>query len=325
MGSYTRTDVSHTPPQHAGAEGLYHTTNWAYYSLQELFQSSFFANGNISTSDFSQAFLAVVSETGSRRATFQRRAIRQHVGRTATDIHGLLNASINRFFKTKSLLRLYREADWVPDRIPDGEVPVPSALAMLRISQTKHVTDPVTGKKVMENTELVKGARSAGIDDATMMMMSSMRQKSSDDQEIPESVLAALPEGYKTGRLPGSDPSKDALRSQELLDLLKLDIISDISGENRPLSSLNYVWVTARFMLLFHHIEDELRRLRNPLWIQAYEGNSLMTREKRVSLTMLALAGEDEECLEVMAKAFQSPRAGFMDHIYWDELTPLRC
>lgn len=197
---------------------------------------------------------------------------------------------------------------------------------MLRISQTKHVTDPVTGKKVMENTELVKGARSAGIDDATMMMMmSSMRQKSSDDQEIPESVLAALPEGYKTGRLPGSDPSKDALRSQELLDLLKLDIISDISGENRPLSSLNYVWVTARFMLLFHHIEDELRRLRNPLWIQAYEGNSLMTREKRVSLTMLALAGEDEECLEVMAKAFQSPRAGFMDHIYWDELTPLRC
>ncbi|KAL1985317.1 hypothetical protein VTN96DRAFT_7995 [Rasamsonia emersonii] len=296
-----------------------------YDSLQELFKTSFFANGNVPNSDFNQAFLAVIDETGSRRATFHRRTIRRHVGRTATDIHGLLNPCINRFFKTKSLLRLYREADWVPDRIPDEEFPIGSALAALRIGQTKHVTDPVTGKKVMENTELVKRARSAGMDDATMMMTSSIIQKRSNDQGIPESVLAALPEGYKTARMPeykhsGSDPSKGPFSSGELLDLLKLDIISDVSGESRPLSSLNYVWVTARFMLLFHQIEDKLRRLRNPLWVQAYEGNSVMTREKRVSLTALVLAQEDEECMEVMAEAFQSPRAGFMNHVYWDDL-----
>ena len=45
-----------------------------------------------------------------------------------------------------------------------------------------------------------------------------------------------------------------------------------------------------------------------------------MTREKRVSLTTLVLAEEDEECMEVMAEAFQSPRAGFMNHIYWKDL-----
>jgi hypothetical protein len=299
-----------------------------YASLEDLFQTAFFANGDVPTSDFNQAFLAVVHETGSRRATFQRREIRRHVGRTATDIHGLLNSSINRFFKTKSLLRLYREADWVPNRIPDEEVPIPSALAMLRIGQTKHLTDPATGKKVMGETELVKRARSTGIDDATMMTASSILQKSSNDEEIPESVLATLPEGYKTARMSeykkhrrSSDPNKNAsLSARELLDVLKLDIISDVSSENRPLSSLNYIWVTARFMLLFHQIEDELKRLRNPLWVQAYEGNSLMTREKRASLTSLVLAEEDEECMEIIAEAFQSPRAGFMHHIYWDDL-----
>jgi hypothetical protein len=32
------------------------------------------------------------------------------------------------------------------------------------------------------------------------------------------------------------------------------------------------------------------------------------------------LAGEDDECLEVMAEMFQNPRSGFMQHIYWEEL-----
>jgi hypothetical protein len=32
------------------------------------------------------------------------------------------------------------------------------------------------------------------------------------------------------------------------------------------------------------------------------------------------LAGEDDECLEVMAETFQNPRSGFMQHIYWEDL-----
>ena len=45
-----------------------------------------------------------------------------------------------------------------------------------------------------------------------------------------------------------------------------------------------------------------------------------MMREKRVSLTALALTKEDEECMNVIAEVFQSPRAGFMEHIYWEDL-----
>ena len=298
-----------------------------YATLEELFKTSFFANGHIPTSNFNEAFCAVINETGSRRATFQRRAMRQHVGRTATDIHGLLNSSINRFFKAKSLLRLYREANWVPDRIPDEEITVESALALLRLSQTKHVIDPLTGKKVMESTELVKRARAIGIDDATMVKMSSITQNSNSniDRGITESVLAALPEGYRSARLPeynhgGNSPGKGTLSSRELLSLIKLDIASDVSSETRPLSSLNFIWVTARFMLLFLQVEDKLRRLRNPLWVRVYEGNSTMTREKRGTLIALLLAEEEEECMRVFAEEFQNPRAGFMNHIYWDDL-----
>jgi hypothetical protein len=102
--------------------------------------------------------------------------------------------------------------------------------------------------------------------------------------------------------------------------VLKLDIVNDVSSATRPLSSLNYIWVTVRFMMVFLEIEDELKRLRNPLWVQAYEADSMMTREKRATLTSLVLAEEDNECMRVMAEAFQNPRAGFMNHVYWGNL-----
>jgi hypothetical protein len=297
-----------------------------YASLQQLFPTAFFADGKVPTSDFMGAFLAVCSETGSRRATFQRRAIRRTVSRTAVDIHGLLDMNSNRFFKQKSLLRLYHEVDWAPERIPDEEVPVASALGMIRLGQTKQVVDPATGKRVLEDTALVRRARSHGIEDETMIKMSLLLQDGSIDQPIPGALLASLPEGYKNSPRPEykrhNSASSNGLSGghKQLLELLKVDLINDIAGEGRPLSALNYVWVTARFMLLFTQIEDELKRVRNPLWVRAYEEDPRMMREKRVSLTALVMNDEDEECLEVMAREFQNPRTGFMQHMYWEDL-----
>ena len=290
-----------------------------YAALQDLFPTAFFADGKVCISDFNGAFLAVINETGSRRATFQRRGISRTAARTAVDIHGLLDMNANRFFKQKSLLRIYHEAGWVPERIPDEDVSPVSALGMLRIGQTKKVVDSMTGKRVLEDTALIRRARSGGISDETMIQMASLLQDRGTNQPLPEALLASLPEGYNTSPASENKRGKGIFGGRELLDLLKQDIISDISGE-RPLSSLNYVWVTARFMLLFHQIEDELKRLRNPSWVRAYEKEALMMREKRASLTALALTGEDEECIKVIAEAFQSPRTGFMEHIYWEDL-----
>ena len=33
-----------------------------------------------------------------------------------------------------------------------------------------------------------------------------------------------------------------------------------------------------------------------------------------------ALRGEDDECLRVIAEEFQNPRAGLMNHIFWEDL-----
>jgi hypothetical protein len=138
--------------------------------------------------------------------------------------------------------------------------------------------------------------------------------------------LPPLPEGGTRGsfqwknRRGTSDNGILNGRENNVLNLLKYDLIHDVCGEGRPLSSLNYVWVTIEFMILFSRIENELKRLRNPLWVRAYEEDPLLTREKRASLTMLALAMEDDECLRVMAEMFQNPRAGWMQHIYWEEL-----
>ncbi|WEW56192.1 hypothetical protein PRK78_001629 [Emydomyces testavorans] len=297
-----------------------------YASLQELFPSSFFASGKVPTSNFSEALFAVLGETNSRRVVFNRKSLRRQAAQTS-DIHGLLSTSLNRFFKTKSLLTLYRGADWVPDRIPDEEVPLVSLLAILRIGQTKRVTDPATGKTVLQETELVKRARSMGMDDATMMMMSSIPE-SGEIQETPESILSTLPEGYKPGRMltakrSGSAFNGSTLSSREVLTILKRDLMSDVSSVVRPLSSLNYVCVTVQFMFLFQRIEDELKRLRNPLWVEVYETNSKMAADKRATFTLLALAERNEECMEVMAKVFQDLRIGFLQHVYWDNLEPV--
>lgn len=73
-------------------------------------------------------------------------------------------------------------------------------------------------------------------------------------------------------------------------------------------------------MGLFMMVENKLKQRRNPLFVQAYEEDPMMMKEKRASLTMLVLATQNEECMEVFAEAFQNPRMGFMNHIYWDDL-----
>jgi hypothetical protein len=83
------------------------------------------------------------------------------------------------------------------------------------------------------------------------------------------------------------------------LDLLKYDLINDTSSEGHPLCSVNYVWLTAQFTLLFSRIENALKSLRNPVWVRAYEEDPLLTLETRASLTMLALAMENDGCLRV--------------------------
>jgi hypothetical protein len=259
----------------------------------------------------------VVGKTGSRGSAFQRAALRRAASQTS-DIHTLFSPKMNRFFNRMSFLNLYQEADWIPDRISDEEVPIPSCLAAARMTRTRHVIDPETGKRVIGNTTLVDRSKALGFDDKAFNTLLNVRSQSGIDPAIYTELLNRAPEGYRTAY--DNSKMKPAYSEMELLGILKIDILNDICGQVEPLSSLNYFWATVQIMLLFSQIEDALKSVRNPLWVRVYEEDPIMMREKRGSLTGLALALEDEECLRIMAQKFEDGRIGFMSHIYWDTL-----
>lgn len=279
-----------------------------YATLQNFFPDSFFIGGKVPTSNFDQALLARTSKVRARRSAAHE---------TDDDIREL---KVNHFFKQKSYLMECSWADWNPDRIPDSNIPLPTALGLHRISQTKRVTDPITGQKRMEDTDLVNRARALGIPEKDLMKWATSLPFK--EQQIPGSLRESMiPEGYKMGRLPqlGSKGTNHNMSSDSFLTLLQVDICNDICGTT-PFSGFNYIWAMARCMLLFHQFEDELAKLRNPLYVQAYETDRLWQKHKRVGLAYLALQSQDEECLRVMAREFQNSRAGFTDHIYWKNL-----
>lgn len=301
-----------------------------YSSLELFFKSAFFVGGKIPTSDFAHALSALIREFASVRPSQRQAGAR---AAAETDIHRIMTPDANRFFKQKTNLILYRQADWNPERIPEADIPVASMLGMIRLGLTKQTVDPATGRKRIEETDLVKRARAEGLDDEALLQISSsfgQYLKSTDDWTPPEAFLASLPKDYtagkpsdlKRGAATSPQRSGDAnveLSGREVLDLLKADIFRDVCGDC-PLSSLNYVCATTVFMMAFMKMEDELAALRNPLYVRAYETDREWRHQKRGGLTFLALNEQDDECLRVMARVFEDMRTGFMSHIYWDDL-----
>lgn len=114
-------------------------------------------------------------------------------------------------------------------------------------------------------------------------------------------------------------PKLKDLSRRELLEAIRLDIRSDVCGLF-PYSSLNFPWVTARMMMIFMAIEDELKKLNNPTYNEIYLANSGRNPEKRVFLVVAALSGTDEECVRTMARVMEEHRTGWMHHIYWEDL-----
>lgn len=56
------------------------------------------------------------------------------------------------------------------------------------------------------------------------------------------------------------------------------------------------------------------------MYFEAYEGPGPWKLEKRVALALLALKGDNEECLRIVADTLNDARSGFMDFIYWEDL-----
>lgn len=106
----------------------------------------------------------------------------------------------------------------------------------------------------------------------------------------------------------------------DIVTLLKWDIFRDVCRYHGPLLSRNYIWLTIRFMMPFMRLEEKLRAVQNLLYMRVYEGGRNSGMGKRVTLAALASDEEDNECFRIMAREFENPSSGFMNHIYWEDL-----
>lgn len=80
-------------------------------------------------------------------------------------------------------------------------------------------------------------------------------------------------------------------QGEKLINFLKKDIHTDIAGDE-PLSGINYISILARMHSTFLQLEADLKAVRNPLWVAAYEsgpGQLEKAKEKRVELVLLGM------------------------------------
>ncbi|KAM0341524.1 hypothetical protein ACHAPU_009972 [Fusarium lateritium] len=280
-------------------------------TLEDLFKETFFAKGHKPESAFGDALLAKVGQPGSRQAQAQRQALR-YGNRYASNLHSVFDLSVNPIFHKNSMLTTCRGAGWSLEAIPDEDLNVGSVLFFERLGRTKRISD-----SQLEDTILVRKARAAGMTDKDMIQATKrLALISKPGFEIPNEVLNKhTPVGYTSA----TQPKSDTLSGRDLLNLAKFEILADVAG-TRPLSSLNYLGVTCWLLITFIKLEERLKEARNIVYLEAYENPGPWQKEKRVTLTLLALAEENEECLKIVAQTLNDARSGFMDFIYWEDL-----
>ncbi|KAJ3579357.1 hypothetical protein NPX13_g1213 [Xylaria arbuscula] len=287
-----------------------------YAKFQALFETSLFVDGKVPTSHFYKAL---------RTRAIKLYLLHPSAQQTVKDMKKHMN---NYIFNTKPLLILCNEAGWDPDRIPDNALPMPSRLAAHRAAQAKPITDPITGQKRLDETDLVKGLKACGISDEVLIRHQTASSLHSNNlQNAIESKghsSGEVCDPYSVGAHPGMGDGQGTLKGlgAHLLRMLEEDITADFHG-HRPICSLNFIWVMAHFLVLFGQFEDELEKLRNPVYEQVY-GSDLPLNQKRAIFVFHVLQLQDEECLRVMARKFQNPGADFRYHVYWEDLKPKR-
>lgn len=259
--------------------------------LELIFKTEFFPHG-LPTSNFGKAMTARLTPVGSKY-----QATRQGMAHAAvmekTYIPRLVNGKSNWFFKSKPIIQQLHLSEWDPAGITDDEIPVISAMGVNRLRLTREVVDQETGEIRLADTELWGRAKTMGI----------------TPEEVSENIT--IPTNSKNDTSPA-----------KTLELINLDLHEEICGRSKPILSLNYLSVTTKILYVFQMIEKELQRLRNPLYVQAFEKQNESSKDKRLLLCDLALSSEidDEECLQTIARVLEDEAHSWSAHTYWDHL-----
>lgn len=303
-------------------------------SIEEIWTEWLFKDGKLPTTNFLKAFKQACGMITDAAGRERPRPFRRQKREYNNNLVATLDPRLNGHIKQRSFLNILREAKWVPENIPDQDLHVSSTQGFIRLSRTKRVKDPKTGKMVIENTPLVKKYREAGVDVDTLTSSSGPFAKGFDfTKEIPQnlkdSITASTQAHYNKQFGERPDPKILATRKSnsqqsqadiEVLKLLQIDVISDICGK-RPYSAANYLVLTINVLFYWFMIEDTTKAANCPEYFNAYENRSAKdARMKRILFTMQVLERQDDKTCRVLGEMFEKHRMGFIDATYWGDL-----
>ncbi|UKZ72789.1 hypothetical protein TrVFT333_000425 [Trichoderma virens FT-333] len=309
-----------------------------YIRLDIMFSESFYLEGKRPKDNFVDSFQSHVHKMVTRKEFLQERANRRAAS-SVTHTRDFLKLVILRLFKQKSILLLYSEADWDPSRIPDSDIEPMSALGMIRLAQTKRIRNSARCPWRLEETELVKRSYAAGIDYMFIMALDPLFDKLKNERRaemarmtlrIPDCASTQLSWLRNTCKAPSKANDDEEIRDGEftaemILSTLWNDIHGDICGGLRPLSSLNYLWITVRILQYFEELEKEAENSGSTMIRALYSRNEAgdsscsIQGDKRLLLSLRALDGKDRELLKTMAKTFERCGGSMADFMYWPD------
>ncbi|KAL6700868.1 hypothetical protein J3F84DRAFT_133002 [Trichoderma pleuroticola] len=309
-----------------------------YARLEALFAESFYAGGVRPEEKYVDAFQNHVHKMATRKEFLQERTNRRAAS-TVTRARDFLKLVILRLFKQKSTLVLYSDADWDPSRIPDSDVEPWSALGMTRLNQTRRLRNSATCPWQIEETELVKRAYFAGMNEPFITALDPIFEELKNTRQallarmtvrIPDCASTQLSWLRKTCKAPTKPRENEEGRdgdfmAETILSILWNDIHDDICGEIRPLSNLNYLCITVRMLQYFEQLEREAPDSGSPLMRGLYNrvdnsgSSGSFQGDKRLLVSLRALDGKDDELLKTMAKVFEKFGESLADFTYWPE------
>ncbi|KAK8134926.1 hypothetical protein PG984_006938 [Apiospora sp. TS-2023a] len=300
-----------------------------YNELARWFFPEFWKNGSTPQTELPRALLAHLDTHGGK-VPMQRRPTKRAAVKPASEIYRMaLHSSCHRRIKTSSTLSMWRRAEWNPNRITDEEAQVIPYLYGMRLAQTKHEIDHLSGETRLQNTPFVSMAEKNHIGGREGLMKQACRVRKLYIEDVDPSI-EGKPFGPQSGsmipRLSKSlcscsdHPDIFALpvSSMQLLAMMESDLHKDIHG-SRPLSGLNLIRLAVHFISAFKNIVESLKEQRNPTYIRVYEADEPWDRPKPVMLTYYALRELDKQCLRTMAEVLESSRPEMKDFVYFED------
>ncbi|KAH0361416.1 hypothetical protein KCU65_g8725, partial [Aureobasidium melanogenum] len=202
------------------------------------------------------------------------------------DISTALKLTDNGMFERMSFLLLYRECEWDPTRILQREESRGSAMEEATSAWDK---DGPEADRIREMWAKIPSPAASG-----MGSLSASAKRVGHSEYGPWGV------------------------SQLILG--EMDMVRDICS-HRPISALDYMWITIKAIAIFDATIERLRLLRNPIYPHIIRSGKTWSSTILLAQVLNAKPGH-EECMQIVMEELSKRDMSMAQAIYWGKLDP---